>query len=136
MTKFESSVKEIAASQQQVYDKLSDLSNLEGIRNKIPADKIKNLSFDSDSLTINAAPVGEIRLQIIEREAPESIKFEAVQSPLPFNVWIEITPVDEQHCKLKVTLGVEINPFIKGMLQKPLQEGLEKMVEMLASIPY
>ena len=39
MSKFESSIKHIPYRQQAVYDKLSDLSNLEKVRDKIPADK-------------------------------------------------------------------------------------------------
>ena len=74
MSKFESSIKHIPYRQQAVYDKLSDLSNLEKVRDKIPADKIKDLSFDSDSLTISA-PMGSVSMRIIEREEPKCIKF-------------------------------------------------------------
>jgi hypothetical protein len=38
--------------------------------------------------------------------------------------------------KVKVTIGMDLNPFMKAMVQKPLQEGLEKMVDMLAVIEY
>ena len=31
---------------------------------------------------------------------------------------------------------MELNPFMKGLVQKPLQEGLEKMADMLSIIPY
>ena len=44
--------------------------------------------------------------------------------------------VSEEECKLKVTIGLEINPFMKAMVQKPLQDGLKKMVEMLSMINY
>jgi len=37
---------------------------------------------------------------------------------------------------LKVTISMDINPFMKAMVQKPLQDGLEKMVEMLSMINY
>jgi hypothetical protein len=37
---------------------------------------------------------------------------------------------------MKITVKVELNPFIKGMVSKPLQEGLEKMAEMIAQIPF
>ncbi len=44
MTKFESAVKVISASQKAVYEKLSDLSNLEKVKDRLPQDKVKNLS--------------------------------------------------------------------------------------------
>lgn len=136
MSKFESSIKEIPFNQELVYNKLSDLSNLESIKDRLPADKVQNLSFDSDMLTFNVSPVGEITLRIIEREPFKCIKFETEKSPLPFNLWIQIIPASENECKMKLTIGIDINPFMKGMIQKPLQEGLEKMADTLAMIQY
>jgi hypothetical protein len=51
-------------------------------------------------------------------------------------MWIQIVELAETQCKVKVTVGMEINPFMKTMVQKPLTEALEKMVEMLAIIQY
>ncbi|WP_455593129.1 SRPBCC family protein [Bacteroides sp.] len=136
MTKFESSVKVIPFAQERVYQKLSDLSNLEALKDRLPEDKVKGVSFDADTLSFNVDPVGQLTLKIIEREPSKCIKFETTNSPLPFNMWIQIVPSAEEECKLKVTIGMEINPFMKAMVQKPLQEGLEKMAEMLSSIQY
>lgn len=136
MTKFESGVKEVPASQEAVYAKLSDLNNLEKVKDHLPEDKIKNLSFDAESLSIDVPPVGKITLQIVEKEPYKCIKFETTTSPLPFNLWIQIVPVNEAACKMKLTIGMDINPFMKTMVQKPLQEGLEKMADTLAMIQY
>ncbi|HCK25114.1 MAG: SRPBCC family protein [Bacteroides graminisolvens] len=136
MSQFESSVKQIPFSQERVYAKLSDLSNLESMKDRIPQDKVKDISFDSDTLTFSVDPVGKITLQVIEREPFKCIKFETTQSPLPFNLWIQLVPDSEQGCKMKLTIRVDINPFMKAMVQKPLQEGIEKMADMLAMIQY
>ena len=136
MTKFESDVKLIPYSQERVFDKLADPNNLEVIKDRIPKDKVQDISFDSDSLSFNVAPVGTIKLQVVEREPYKCIKFETVVSPLPFNLWIQLVAVSERECKLKVTIGMDLNPFMKTMVQKPLKEGLEKMVEMLSMIKY
>lgn len=136
MTKFESSVKVIPYSQERVYDKLADLSNLESIKDRLPQDKVKDMSFDTDTLSFNVDPVGQLTLKIIEREPCKCIKFETINSPLPFNMWIQIVSSADEECKLKITIGLDINPFMKAMVQKPLQEGLEKMVDMLAVIEY
>lgn len=39
MTKFESGIKNIQASQEAVYQKLSDLNNLEKVKGHLPEDK-------------------------------------------------------------------------------------------------
>lgn len=136
MTKFESSVKHILASQAAVFGKLSDLSNLENVKDRLPQDKVKSLSFDSDSLTVEVDPVGKITLQIVEKEPFKCIKFATTTSPLPFNLWIQLLPVTETECKMKLTIGMELNMFMKAMVQKPLEEGVEKLADMLAMIPY
>ena len=136
MTKFESAVKVIPASQKAVYEKLSDLSNLEKVKDRLPQDKVKNLSFDAETLSIEVPPVGKIVLQIVEKEPCKCIKFATTTSPLPFNLWIQIVPVTETECKMKLTIGMELNPFMKTMVQKTLQEGLEKMAETLSLINY
>ena len=136
MTKFESSIKYIQSSQEAVYGKLSDLNNLEQVKDRLPEDKVKNLSFDADSLTVEVSPVGKITLQIVEKEPCKCIKFGTATSPLPFNLWIQLLPVADNECKMKLTIGMDLNPFMKAMVQKPLQEGVEKMADALALIPY
>jgi hypothetical protein len=135
-SKFESSVKVIPYPQQAVFDKLSDLNNIESIRDKLPQDKIKDLVFDNDSLSLSVSPVGTISLRIIERESPKCIKFETEKSPIPFNLWIQLLPVDDTSCKMKLTIKAELNPFIKGMVSGPLQEGIEKVADALAKVKY
>ena len=136
MGNFESSVKVIPYSQERVYNKLSDLSNLEAIKDRLPKDKVQDLSFDSDTLSFSVPPVGQLTLQIVEREPCKCIKLATANSPIPFNMWIQLVATGEEECKVKVTIRIDINPFMKAMVQKPLQDGLEKMVEMLAAINY
>ena len=136
MSKFESNVKQIPYAQEKVYEKLSDLSNIEKVKDHLPEDKVNDLSFDKDHITVSVPPVGGITLRIIEREAPKCIKFETEQSPIPFNLWIQLLPVTEDSAKMKLTLDANINPFLKGMISGPLKEGLEKIADMLAMIPY
>ena len=100
MTKFESTVKVIPYSQERVYEKLSDLSNLEALKDRLPEDKVKDISFDSDTLSFSVAPVGQLTLKIVEREPSKCIKFETTNSPLPFNLWIQLVATTDEECKL------------------------------------
>ena len=135
MATFESSVRQIPHSQQAVYNMLSDLSNIDRVKDRIPADKLNDLTFDADSMSIST-PMGAVKLKIVGREEPKCIKFETEQSPLPFNFWIQILPVTDTTCKMKFTIKAELNPFIKGMVSKPLQEGIEKIADALQMINY
>lgn len=136
MSKFESSIKVIPYSVEKVYAKISDLNNFEGLKGKLPDDKVQNLTFDLDSVSFSVSPVGQIALKVVERTENSCVKLETTTSPLPFTVWVQVVPVVETECKMKVTIDASLNPFIKGMVQKPLKDGLEKMVTILSMLEY
>lgn len=138
---FESNVKHVPYSQERVYNKLSDLNNLEGVRERLDMvkdkldGKLEDMSFDRDSITLKVQGIS-LTLRIIEREPLKCIKFEGDKSPIPLNLWIQILPVTQEEAKMKVTIRVEVNMFMKAMVSKPLQEGVEKLADMLAMLPY
>lgn len=136
MSKFESSIKQIAYPQEDVYNMLSNLTNIERIKSQIPDDKLKDLTFDKDTISISVNPVGKISMRIIERDEPKTIKFASENSPLSFNFWIQILPTDDSSSKIKLTIDANIPFFAKGMVAGPLQEGVEKIADALAMIPY
>lgn len=37
---------------------------------------------------------------------------------------------------MKLTIKADLNPFIKQMVKKPLQEGIEKIADVLQMIQY
>ena len=133
---FESSVRQIDAPQWRVYETLSNLETLERMKGHIPADKLAGLSFDHDSIGINIPMAGDIRLRIVDRVPPKTIKFETQQSPMPFNFWIQLVPMSEVSCKMRLVIKAELNPFVKGMVSKPLEAGIEKIADALQKIQY
>ena len=136
MSKFESSVKQIPYSQTAVYRSISDLSHLEKVRDRVPTDKVKEFVFDADTVAVNVPPVGEIRLRIVNREEPKCVKFETVQSPMPFFLWVQMLPVTETSSKMKVTVEADIPLMLKAMVSGPLKDAVEKVADALASIRY
>lgn len=136
MNQFESRIVSIPYSQQRVYQTLSDLSNLEKVRSMLPEDKVKDLKVDSDAVSLNVSPVGDVAFHIVEREEPKCVKFQASSTPIPLTLWVQMLPVDEDACKVKLTLRTELNPFIKGMVQKPIQEGIDRLADLLGDISY
>lgn len=154
--KFESSVREIPYSQDKVYGKLSDLNNLQALKERlqdpavrqqlasqIPSDKIdsvekylRTLRIDADSISVSVDPVGEIGFEVIEREPMKCVKFATTKSPVGLKMWIQILPVTDETSKLRLTVDADVNPFMGAMLSKPLKEGTERFAEALTKIPY
>ena len=121
---FESNVKHVPYSQERVYNKLSDLNNLEGVRERLDMvkdkldGKLEDMSFDRDSITLKVQGIS-LTLRIIEREPLKCIKFEGDKSPIPLNLWIQILPVTQEEAKMKVTIRAEVNMFMKAWYQNP-----------------
>ena len=136
MTEFVSEIKTIPHSEADIFDMLSDLSNLERMKDKIPQEKISDFTFDKDSCSFSVNPVGKIKFSIIEREPNKTIKFKANESPIDVTMWVQLKQVDENDTKMKLTIKAELNPFIKPMVSKPIQEGINKVADVLAAIPY
>ena len=148
MSKFESKVVAIPYSQQRVFNTLSDLSNLERVRSILPEEKVRDLKVSTDAVSLTVPPVGDVAFHIVERDEPKCVKFQTSTSPIPLTLWVQIlptaegaskaklTPTAEGASKAKLTLQAELNPFIKGMVQKPIQDALEKLADLLAGIPY
>lgn len=154
--KHESDIKVIGYPQETVYAKIADLNNLAIIKERfndpevqakmagnIPADKIEQvkktlstLQADADSVSVEVDPVGRLAIQIIERDDPKCIKFGSLRSPVNFNLWVQLLPVTAESCKMKVTVDADIPVFLVPVVGKPLKDGIEKIADMLASLPY
>ena len=112
------------------------MSNLERIKDRIPQDKIKDFTFDRDTCSFTVDPVGSVIFQIIEREPNKTIKFSTTNSPIPLLMWIQLKQVAENDTKMKMTVRADLNPFLKPMVSKPLQEAIDKISEIVARLPY
>ena len=115
---------------------MEDLNNIEGIKDKLPQDKIKDLTYSRDEASVSVSPIGNITLRVIDREEPKCIKMEIAGSPIPVLVWIQIIPDGDSASKMRVVAKAEINFMLKAMIEKPLKEGIEKIAEALSLIAY
>lgn len=156
MTKKESEIKVVAAPVDRVYARLGDLRNFQALKerindpqvqqmigDKVPADKMQQLvsvmekmEFTADSIIVDSPMGGQITLSIIEREENKLLKFGAEGSPIPLNLWIQMLPADAYSARIKVTVGADVNFFMKAMVGKPLQQAADGVAQMLATIPY
>jgi len=136
MTEFVSEVKQIPYNDDRIFAMLSDLSNLERVKDRIPQDKIKEFTFDSDSCSLAVDPVGNITFQIVEREPNKTIKFTTTNSPVPLHLWIQLKQVEENDTRMKLTVRADLNAFLKPMVSKPLQDAIDKISTILAGLPY
>ena len=136
MTEFTSDSKTIAHNQQLIYNALSNMENLAKAKDRISYDKFQNFTFDRDSCSFFLSPLGQLRMVIVDREAPACVKLTVERAPVDINLSIRLIPENENETQMQLSVEADLNPFLKSMMEKPLQEGINKIADMLAVIPY
>lgn len=162
MTKYESAVKTVYAPVERVYARLSDLTTLQALKERVddprfeeiinsqvPADKrptpeqfeklrnnIRKMELTQDTMSGHIGPLGDITLRIVERAEPKLVKMELEGAPIQVTLWLQMLPSDENTCRLKVTLGADMNFFIRKMIESKLEKMPDGLAQALSQIPY
>lgn len=136
MTEFSSDVKTISYNDADVFRVLSDLRKLELIKDRIPEEKIKDFSFDEDSVSFRVDPVGKVTFLVVEREPNKLVKFKSDKLPFDVFLWIQLVSKAENDTRMRLTVKADLNPFIKGMVEKPMKDVVEKISDLLVHLPY
>ncbi|HZK04057.1 MAG TPA: SRPBCC family protein [Bacteroidaceae bacterium] len=132
----ENSVKNIPHPQEMVYRVLSDLNNLEIVVNRFAENEINNLEYTDETVSFSIPGVGVVIFRIVEKEPEREIKFVSDNSFIPLSLAVLIEQVDEFSSTLTLSISADINMIMAGMIRKPLKEGVEKLAQVLAQIPY
>lgn len=136
MTEFTSEVKIILYNDADVFRVLSDLRKLELVKDKIPEDKIKDFSFDEDSVSFRIEPIGAVTFIVVEREPNKLVKFKSDKLPFEVFLWIQLVAKAEKETQMRLTVKADLNPFISGMVEKPMKEAMDKISDILAQLAY
>ena len=144
MESYKSETHNIECAINTVYDKLSHLEVFQNMinanRDKLPQEALENLDkvrIEGDAIAINS-PMGDVRL-VVDREKciePNKIVYTAEQTPIEFNMAIELQPVDEGNTQLVAAMELDLPFFLKGMIGSQLEMAAEKFGEMLSMVPY
>jgi len=146
LEKYTSQVKEINHNEQVIYNYLSNFENLSGYLNsgliekiteKVPQIKITDFSSDRDSCKFNITGLGLAEIRIVNREPFKTIKVESSGGlPISLTFWIQLMAVDNFSTKMRLTLHAEMSLMIKMLAGGKLDEGIDRLADTLASLPY
>ncbi|RRD80121.1 hypothetical protein EII14_03575 [Alloprevotella sp. OH1205_COT-284] len=158
MTKYESQIYTVNTPQELAFARLSNLRHFETIKTAfsdpamierivagVPSDQmspeklqtlreqIEKMEFTDDTLTLDST-MGRIALVIIERDAPKLVKFETQGAPVSANLWVQLLPKGADQSALKVTVGAELNFFIRKMVEKHLKQAPDGIATFLSQL--
>ena len=97
--------------------------------------EVKTIPFNEDRIFNMLSDLSNLG-KVQDRIPQDKIKFTTTNSPVPLFLWIQLKQVEENDTRMKITVRAELNPFIKPMVSKPLQDAIDKISTMLASLPY
>lgn len=145
-TRYVSDIKVINNNQEIIFNYLSNFENLskyvnEGLLSKmteqVPQIQISNFESDADSCRFQISGMGQAEIRIIEREPVKNIKIGSSGSmPVGITFWIQLLPVSAYETKLRLTLDADMSMMIKMLVNKKLEEGINRLADMLAMLPY
>ena len=137
MTTFESQQTHIKKEQAELFDFFSDLNNIGKFKDKVSqAVLLKDLEYSTDSFSLTVSPVGKVNFRIIERQPCNKVLFAAENLPVDLNVEVSLERLMENEAEtdLKIIATANLNPFIKPMVSKPLQEAVDKIAETFSAM--
>ena len=136
MIEFNSDLKTIYHSDRDIFRVLSDLRNLDFVKEFIPEDQIKEFVFDKDSGSFRVDAIGKVTFLVIERQPESLIRFKSEK--LPFDVFLEIQLQlkSEEETELIMMVQSDISPFMRGIVEKPMREAVDKISDALTQLPY
>lgn len=133
MTTYESEVKTIASGAEMVFGLISDLNNLQLLKDDPRVqEKLSDLTFDTDSCTFSVDMLGKVGFRIVGREPFSTVKMEVFDVPVQMNFWIQLKQVSDNDTKMKLTLKAELPMMIKMMVDSKLKEGINLIAGYLA----
>lgn len=136
-SKYESKITSAPCSAEQIYRVLSNMENLERVRDMIPQDKIQEMEISPDHVRMKVDGLAQkITIAIVDRIENDTIKFGAEGIPMQANFWIQLKELNPVDTRIKLTVKADIPMMFKFMIEKKMQEGLDQAADMLAQFPY
>ena len=130
--KEESRIGRLRVDHERIYTFLSDCNNFQQFA---VSEKVKNWQSDSDSCRFTIEGAGDVTFHIVERRPGELLKF-SIENAQAENIflWVQLKNVNQGDTRVKLTAKLDVNPVIRMFISKPLQQGLDKIVETLEHV--
>ena len=136
-SKYESKITSAPCTAEQIYRVLSNMQNLERVRDMIPKDKVQEMDIEPDRVRIKVDGLAQkITIAIVDRIENDTIKFGAEGVPMDANFWIQLKQLSPVDTRIKLTVKADIPMMFKLMIGSKLQDGLNQAADMLAQVPY
>ena len=129
-TKFKSEEVTANLNYKDLFKKFTDLNNLKDYLPK----EVEEFESSTDNCSFKIEQLPKMSLQMTEKKAYSHIKFESVESQIPFDMYCYINNNDDNTTNVFLEVNMEVNFMMKMLVQKPINIFLEKFTEIIKKI--
>ena len=127
-----------------VFDKLSNLENLKGLLDKVPADQIpqdkrqmfENIKITPDTIEVPGGPMGNLVFRVTERKAPSMIKLNGEGIPIEMALVLHVSPLTDTTSSANVDIDINLPAMLKPMVGGQIQKIANQFGDVLKAIPF
>ena len=139
MEKYESSIKAVKGSAEDVYALVSDLSRVGGALS--PQEFAKDVEATADECSFTVDKLGRVGVRVEERTPCSQVKYALkAQMPLGVNLYIQIKEAQRQdegpESRVKVTLTADIPMMLKPLVGSKLQDLVDRVADVVSRRVY
>ena len=130
MSQIKSKIVRISQSDEHIFHFISDFTNFE----KLMPPQVQNLTITKDNCSFTLQGLPPINLIISDRVPFSLVKMDAYDGKLPFSLSCSLQKIDEVSCEAQFIFDAELNMMMKMMVEKPLTNFLNILIERLKNI--
>jgi len=136
MSQYKSKAVTIGRPVEFIAGKFDDLSAFSGSLANMPQnerERIGDVSFDKDSITIDTKQVGKIIFKISQRTSSR-IVMNAVGSPVPLDLIVNLTPLGPDATEVITEIDVEIPAMLRPLIGGAMQKAVDRFGELMGML--
>jgi carbon monoxide dehydrogenase subunit G len=98
------------------------LTNLNNFKNLFPEDKISDWVSSKDKFSLKIQKMYTLELEKVEVKADYIKLSSGENASIKFDMKINLTEVNAENTTAQILCNIDINPILKAMVSKPLNE--------------
>ena len=131
MTEFKSTPVVIETEAKEIFSFLSDFNNFE----KLMPEQVINWQSTTDSCSFTIKGMADLAMRMEKKEAFRFISYASDgKSPFPFELSFDISSAEKPACTVQSSLHAKLNPMLKMMASRPLQNFVNLLTEKLKDV--
>lgn len=123
---FESRKGNLTCSAQECFNFTTDLRHFEGL---IPNSTINNWKAEKESCSFTVSMLGTVSVRLTDKEMYKRVVYKGdALKKNDFELVLNISGDGAQPAEVKVILNAELNPMMKMIAAKPIEQFLEMLI--------